>query len=147
MGTDTLRIFVDAHVFDGGYQGTRTFIKELYAELCRKGDVELYLAARDVDNLRQHFPPARNIKLLRYRSRHALTRLLIEIPLLIRTHRIDYAHFQYIAPPVKNCRFIVTTHDVLFEEYPKEFPLLYRIIRKGLYAFSACRADLLTTVS
>lgn len=147
MGANTIRIFVDAHVFDGGYQGTRTFIRELYAELCRHSDLELYLAAADTDRLRAHFPSEAHITFLRYRSRNSFSRLLWEIPALIRKHGIHYAHFQYIAPPLKNCRFIVTTHDVLFQEYPGEFPLAYRLVRKWLYRFSAARADLLTTVS
>jgi glycosyltransferase involved in cell wall biosynthesis len=147
MGANTIKIFVDAHVFDGGYQGTRTFIRELYAELCRHSDLEIFLAAADTHNLQQHFPQAANITLLRYRSRNPVTRLLLEIPALIRCYGIHYAHFQYIAPPLKNCRFIITTHDVLFQEYPREFPLPYRLIRKWLYRLSAARADLLTTVS
>lgn len=147
MGANTIRIFVDAHVFDGGYQGTRTFIKELYSELCRHGDIELFLAAANPERLKEHFPPEAPITFLRYRSRHAFSRLLWEIPALIRRHGIHYAHFQYIAPPLKNCRFIVTTHDVLFQEYPHEFPFLFRVVRKWLYRFSAARADLLTTVS
>jgi glycosyltransferase involved in cell wall biosynthesis len=147
MGDKHIRIFVDAHVFDGGYQGTRTFIKELYTELAQKEDVCLYLAARDIHNLERHFPPSHNLRLIAYRSRSSITRLLFEIPALIRRHRIHYAHFQYIAPLVKNCRFIITTHDVLFNEFPEEFPLPYRVIKKWLYRLSAGRADLLTTVS
>jgi glycosyltransferase involved in cell wall biosynthesis len=147
MGANTIKIFVDAHVFDGGYQGTRTFIRELYAELCRHSDLQLFLAAANPDRLMEHFPPDAPITFLRYRSRHSFSRLLWEIPALIRRHGIHYAHFQYVAPLLKNCRFIVTTHDVLFQEYPGEFPRGYRIIRKWLYRFSAARADLLTTVS
>jgi glycosyltransferase involved in cell wall biosynthesis len=50
-------------------------------------------------------------------------------------------------PLAKNCRFIVTTHDVIFNEYPGEFSTIYRIGKNFLYSFSAKRADILTTVS
>src|SRR5690606_26095535 len=60
---------------------------------------------------------------------------------------IDYAHFQYIAPPYKNCRQIVTTHDVIFNDYPSEFSFSYRLIKNLLFGVSARRADIISTVS
>ena len=48
-----IRIFVDAHVFDSEYQGTRTFIREIYLILAGKADLELYLAACDIENLKK----------------------------------------------------------------------------------------------
>ena len=117
-----IKIFLDAHVFDGEFQGSRTFIKELYNILLQKKDLEFYIAAYDLENLKRYFPKAENIFFIKLKKRSSILRLLIEIPQLIKKHGISYAHFQYMVPPVKNCRFIVTTHDVLFNEFPKEFP-------------------------
>ncbi len=143
----TIRLFLDAHIFDGEFQGSRTFIKELYNILLQKKDLELYIAAYDIEKLKQYFPEANNIFFIKLKTRSSVLRLLIEIPQLIKKLRIDYAHFQYMVPVVKNCRFIVTTHDVLFNEFPKEFPLWYRVSKNIQYSRAAKKADILTTDS
>jgi glycosyltransferase involved in cell wall biosynthesis len=144
---NTIKIFLDAHIFDGEFQGSRTFIKELYNMLLQKRDLELYIAAYDIENLKRYFPKADNIVFIKLKNRSSVLRLLIEIPQLIKRYGIGYAHFQYMVPPVKNCRFIVTTHDVLFNEFPEEFPLWYRISKNFLYSWGAKKADILTTDS
>ncbi|MDB5211993.1 MAG: glycosyltransferase family 4 protein [Sediminibacterium sp.] len=74
-------------------------------------------------------------------------RLLFAIPSIIKKYRIQYAHFQYIVPLYKNCRYIVTIHDVLFREYPAEFSFAYRFFKTILFRAGARRADILTTDS
>jgi glycosyltransferase involved in cell wall biosynthesis len=143
----TIRIFVDAHVFDGGYQGTRSFIKGIYTMLSEKPGVEIFLGACNIENLKQNFPDRVNIHFIQYKTRSRYRRLLFEIPGLIRENGFDYAHFQYICPPVKNCKFIVTVHDVIFNDLPGEFSTGYRLAKHYLYKRSAMQADLLTTVS
>ena len=147
MNNKRLKLFVDAHCFDGEYQGSRTFVKEVYKVLAEKKDILLYLAAHDTDKLREHFPDEENITFLKYKSRSGFFRLAYDIPRLIKKHEIDYAHFQYVSPLVKNCRQVITIHDVIFSDYPDEFAYLYRFIKKFLYKRSAARADILTTVS
>ncbi|HYM93737.1 MAG TPA: glycosyltransferase family 1 protein, partial [Chitinophagaceae bacterium] len=140
-------MFADAHVFDKEYQGTRTFIKEIYTHLAQKKDLAIYLGAYDIDNLRNIFSGFDNIHFLKYKSRSRFKRLLYDIPSVLGKYKIDYAHFQYISPLVKKCKYIVTIHDLLIYEYPKEFPLSYKILKKILFKRSASRADILTTVS
>jgi glycosyltransferase involved in cell wall biosynthesis len=147
MAERKTRLFVDAHCFDKEHQGAATFIKGIYSLLQHKNDLTIYLAAYDIDNLKKHFPGSCNIEFLKYRSRNTLSRLLFDIPALIRKHKIEYAHFQYLVPPIKNCRQILTLHDLLFCEYPNEFPRAYRIKRKFLFKRSALDADIVTTVS
>ena len=142
-----IRLLVDAHVFDDEFQGTRTFLKEIYTLLAHQEGIRLYLAAFDTENLKKVFPASDNIVFLRYNSRSGWWRLLYEIPALIRRHKIDYAHFQYITPPIKNCKWIVTIHDVIFKDYPEEFTPAYRLIKRLLFKISALRSDVLTTVS
>ncbi|MBV9986095.1 MAG: glycosyltransferase family 4 protein [Chitinophagaceae bacterium] len=141
-----IRLLVDAHTFDGEYQGTRTFIHEIYRRLALSPELELYIAAYDPVRLEQDFPVGR-IRFLKFRSRSSVFRLLVELPLLIRKHRIDYAHFQYMVPPLRNCRFIVTMHDVLFLDYPREFSLFYRLYKTWLYRHGAKKASILTVNS
>jgi glycosyltransferase involved in cell wall biosynthesis len=142
-----LKIFVDAHVFDGEFQGTRTFIKGIYSILATKPDLQLFLGAHNIDTLKKEFSENGNISFIKYKNKSSLRRLLFEIPSLIKKHHIRYAHFQYISPVIKNCKFIVTIHDLLFIDYPQEFPLLYRITRSVIFRLSAVRADIVSTVS
>ncbi|MFN8250308.1 MAG: glycosyltransferase family 1 protein [Ferruginibacter sp.] len=143
----TIKLFVDAHVFDSEYQGSRSFIKELYTALAPLPGLQVFMAAHDVTSLQKEFPLPGNIRFLQYRSRNRLYRLLVDIPSMIRQHRVDYAHFQYIVPLFKHCRYIVTIHDVLFSEHPQYFSRWYRIQKKWLYRYAAKRAAILTTVS
>jgi glycosyltransferase involved in cell wall biosynthesis len=142
-----IKLFIDAHVFDGEFQGSRTFLKEIYSILSAKEDIHLYLGAYNTGNLRKYFPAAKNISFIKYRSTSGFIRLIYDIPSIIKRYGIHYAHFQYIVPVIKNCRFIVTTHDVLFNEYPKEFPFLYRLVKNFLFRTGAKKANILTTVS
>jgi glycosyltransferase involved in cell wall biosynthesis len=142
-----IRLFVDAHVFDKEFQGTRTFLKGIYAILAQKEHIRVYLAAFDTENLKRNFPASANIVYVKYRSRSPLIRLLIDIPAIIRRYKIDYAHFQYFTPLFKNCKQIVTIHDVIFKDYPKEFSLAYSVIRRMLFRRSALQSDIITTVS
>lgn len=142
-----IRLFADAHVFDKEYQGTRTFVKEIYTQLAKNDNIEIFLGAYDTDNLRCIFHTAGNINFIKYKSRSGLRRLLYDIPTIISANKIQYAHFQYILPPVKNCRFIVTIHDVIFNEFPGEFSFPYRFSKKILYGRAASKADIITTVS
>lgn len=145
--TKRIRLFVDAHVFDGEHQGSRTFIKELYSQLAQNGNLQLFMAAYNTGHLKAQFPDATNITYVKYSSKNKLFRLLFQIPYLLKKHQIDYAHFQYMVPLIKPCRFIVTTHDVLFNDVPQYFSRWYRIQKNFLYRYAAVRADILTTVS
>src|SRR5882724_11334972 len=127
MKEQPVKLFVDAHVFDGKYQGTRTFIKEIYTIIAQKPGILLYLGANDTDNLKKYFPEQPNIFFIKYKSSSGLVRLVSDIPSIIKKNGIQYAHFQYIVPPIKNCRFIDTVHDVIFNEYPDEFSFIYRV--------------------
>ncbi|HMU09772.1 MAG TPA: glycosyltransferase family 1 protein [Ferruginibacter sp.] len=146
-GKDVIKIFVDAHVFDDKFEGTRTFIKEIYTKLSAKADVHLFLGAYDTGNLENIFPAKGNITFVKYKTKSSLIRLLFDIPFIIKKYKIRYAHFQYVTPWIKNCRFIVTTHDLLFNDHPREFPFLYRYTRNFFFKKAALKADILTTVS
>ncbi len=139
--------FVDCHVFDGNLQGTTSYIKGLYQELIKDKRKTFFLAAFDVENLQSVFGIHVNVIYLKYKSKNKYIRLLFDIPKLIKTNNIDYAHFQYIVPPIKKCKYIVTIHDVLFLDFPDSFPLLYKIKNKLLFKASAKHSDVVLTVS
>lgn len=142
-----MKLLIDCHVFDGKYQGTRTYLEGLYKEMIKHQDMEFYFAASDIDRLKSVFGEADNIHYVKLSAGGRLKRLSVEFPNIIRSYQIDYAHFQYISPLVKRCKEIVTVHDLLFLDFPKYFPLSYRLKNGFLFWKSACRADVLLTVS
>jgi glycosyltransferase involved in cell wall biosynthesis len=142
-----IKIFVDCHVFDGSFQGTRTYIQGLYQELVKDENFQFYFAASDIDNLKSIFGNQNNVIFLKYSVKNKFLRLLFNIPYLIFKHKINFAHFQYIVSPIKLCKYIVTTHDVLFIDYPKYFSVLNRILNPFLYIHGAKSAKIRLTVS
>ena len=140
-------IFVDCHVFDKGFQGTRTYIQGLYLELIKDESKHFYFASNNIENLKLVFGSQENITYISYLSKNAFIRLLLEIPVVIFKNKIDFAHFQYRVPPIKLCKYIVTTHDVLFEDFPEDFPKLNRIQSFITYKFSAKISNVIFTVS
>lgn len=146
LSASPIRLFVDAHCFDQEHQGSRRFILGLYQELSQYNDLEIFMAAHDTRQLQKLFPPGR-VHLIPYLSPSKYFRLTYDIPRLIKKYKVHIAHFQYISPFIKNCKQIVTIHDLLFKEFPEEFPFPYRLIKNFLFQRSAKKADIITTVS
>ncbi len=145
---DDFRIFVDAHVFDGPYQGTTTFIKGLYTALAKlHPELEICMGANDIRGLQQEFSGLCNCKFISYAHKTKL-RYFWDIPLILRKCKANIAHFQYVCPPVaKSTKYIVTTHDLLFNDFPEDFPMAYRFMRNIAFKKSALNSDILTTDS
>jgi glycosyltransferase involved in cell wall biosynthesis len=143
-------IFVDAHSLDKGYQGTHSFLRELYAELlgCYP-ELDVYFGTYDPALIRRIFPEIPASHILPYKKiRPLFARFIYDIPRYLRRYRFDYAHFQYLGVPWRTAtRSIVTLHDVLYLDYPGDFPWLYRWVRTILFRGSLRRADVKTTVS
>lgn len=138
------------HVFDGKHQGTRTYLKGLYTALIRlRSPFHFFFVSTKIENLKREFGEPSNISFVELKSKNKFYRLIFELPNLIRKYDIKYAHYQYISPLFKNCKTIVTTHDILFQqkEFKSFFPFKYRLINGLLFWFSAKRADILLTVS
>lgn len=142
-----LRIFVDGHVFDGAFQGTTTYLKGLYGELIKDKNLVFFIAASDTDHLQTIFGTHDNVVYLRYAAHNKFVRLLFDIPRLLLRHKIDYAHFQYVVPPLKLCKYIITVHDVLFLDFPQYFPGDYKRKNKFLFGTSTAHSDVVLTVS
>ncbi len=144
-----MRLLVDCHCFDAGEtQGINTYIRCIYQSLISiADDITFVFVAQNIPNIKRLFGEKKNIEYVQLGDHSRLYRLLVEYPRIIKRHKIDATHFQYIAPHVKGCKSIVTVHDILFEDYPNLFPLSYRLSRHFLFKESAKRADLLLTVS
>lgn len=142
-----MRLLVDAHVFDGRFQGTRTYLEGLYTHLTQHKDIEFFFASTKEEKLKDVFGEADNIHYVHLNGEGRLKRLAIEFPHIIEENKIDYAHFQYISPLFKTCREIVTLHDLLFMDFPQFFPAKYKAKNEFFFRRSAKRSDVLLTVS
>ncbi len=146
-----IKLFVDAHAFDTEYQGTQTFIRELYMGLLNTHpDLDIYWGAYRTDRIQQIFGSLVNPdNILPYRKVNSgIGRFLFDIPNYIKKYAFDFAHFQYLSPrPQSNCRYIVTLHDVLFNSFRDDFSLGYRTRRNLLFGKSIKNAAIKTTVS
>ena len=142
------RILVDCHKFDGKFEGIRTFIKGVYLSFYEiNNDFDIFLAAYDIENLKEEFKSLKGVYFIKLRFKNNIMRLLFEMPYIICKHKISFAHFQYVVPPIKLCKYIVTCHDILFNDYPEYFTLYYRYIKNFMYKNSIQRSELITTVS
>lgn len=142
-----MRLLVDCHVFDGKFQGTRTYLQGIYQNMVEHKDIDFYFAAQDIENLKKCFREGENIHYVKLTTGGSIKRLASEFPRIVKECNIDYAHYQYISTLTKCCKEIVTVHDLLFLDYPQYFSLGYRLKNGFLFKRSAKRADMLLTVS
>lgn len=141
------KIFVDCHVFDGNFQGTTTYIKGLYSEIIKDKNYHVFFGATNIEIIKDIFGTHENVTFIKYKAKNKFYRLLFDIPKIIKANKIEYAHFQYVVPPIKNCKFIVTIHDVLFLDFPEYFPFSYRVKNKFLFKRSAKCSEIVLSVS
>jgi len=146
----TKKIFIDGHSFDTQFQGTTSYLIGLYSELLKNHqDIEICIGAKNPQKAKKFFKNFSNVCFIKYKSRSSLSRIFFEIPKIINKNKFDYAHFQYVIPfrRKKGCKYLVTIHDILFEDFKEYFPFLYRIVRKFLFKYSALNAYKIFTVS
>ena len=142
------RILIDCHKFDDKFEGIRTFIKGVYLAFGKiNKDYDIYLSASDIENLEEEFKDLNGAYFIKLRFKNNIMRLLFEMPYIIYKNKISYAHFQYVVPPIKFCKYIVTCHDILFNDYPQYFTLYYRYIKNFMYRYSIKRSEIVSTVS
>lgn len=142
-----IKIFVDCHLFDKGFSGTRTYLLGIYEHFVKDVGFHFYLASNNVEQLESVFGQRDNITYVRYKYHNRILRLLFDTPAIIKKNQINYAHFQYILSPIKTGKYILTAHDVLFMDFPEYFPLLFRLTYKFLYKVGLKKADIKLTVS
>jgi glycosyltransferase involved in cell wall biosynthesis len=148
--SNKIKVFVDASQFSKEFQGTRTYIKELYISLAKSSpDFEINLAIIPNEKLEKEFSAISNIGFIYLKKVDWFKRMNFEIPRLIKQGNYTHAHFQYTIPfnRSKSCKYIVTIHDILFNDFPSLFPIIYRISRNILFSYAARNADYLLTVS
>ena len=149
MSKRKIRLLIDARVLEGEAQGSATYVRELYRAFMKAyGDqYELFFASENEQAIRDQFPKDCQLGWIPLHT-GSRTRLYGQVfPRLIKEWQIDWAHFQYMVPFFKKCGHIVTTHDVLFLDFPQQFPWIYRTSRRFLFKLAFWNSDIKITVS
>lgn len=141
------RILVDGHVLDGLKQGTCSYIAGLYSEVAKDDRFEIFMATSEISSFEEYFGKNSPLKWVELHDQNRYQRLAFGFDKLCDEIRPDYCHFQYVTPLRKRCKWINTIHDVLFLDYPEDFPLSYRLKNHALFRLSALRSDIVLTVS
>lgn len=144
------RIGIDFHVVDGIFQGSRTFVLELFSEVIRiSPDIHFVLFLENADLLRAFSPTfnENNVELVHMPHTNPIKRLCWQLPLLQRKYRLDILHNQYILPIPSYSTGILTIHDILFESHPQFFKFLFKFRSSILVRLSAWRAQHIFTIS
>ena len=113
-----MRIGVDCHVLSDKFQGSRTYLYNLYRAIVAQGSSHDFVffghwngtMPFGEDSLHAEFP-----------SRRRWRRLTFETAGLLKEHQVAIYHTQYIAPLLVPANSLVTVHDILFETHPHFF--------------------------
>lgn len=142
------RVGIDAHVLDGKYQGTRTWILEILRRApLLAPDMTFVVYSADPDHVAGLLGPGVPFEHRVLPAGGPLGRNLRFWPAAIRRDRLDLLVTQYFSPPRDARRQLVVVHDVLFETHPRFFGWKTRWRNKLLVGWSVRRAGAVATVS
>lgn len=140
-----MRVGVDAHVLDGKYQGSRTWLLELLRRApALDPDVTFVVYTTDPAAAAALLP---DVEHRRLPAAGPVRRNLVDLPLAMRRDRLDLLLTQYFTALTHPSRQVVVVHDVLFETHPQFFPPRTRWRNRLLVRWSARRAGRVLTVS
>lgn len=144
--TDVMKIGVDLHVIDGKYQGSRTYLEEIYREAVGIGGDLKYIFF--VDKAREREDGwGEGSSFVSYNTKSKFRRLSLTAATLARKTGIDIFHFTYISPLAMPCRTVLSVHDILFETSPEFFTKAFLLRSKYLVKRSVKRASHIFTIS
>jgi glycosyltransferase involved in cell wall biosynthesis len=139
-----MRLGVDAHVLQGKFQGSRTYLWNLYRAYLERRPAHDAIFFGD---WRGEAPFGESHVHTDFPSRSRLRRILVDAARTSRDHRIGVFHCQYIAPFGLKIPTVVTIHDILFESHPTYFDFAQRLRNRLLVRRSANMAAQVHTVS
>ena len=143
----SLRVGVDAHVLDGRYQGSRTWLLEILRRApALAPEITFVVYTADPGNAARLLDsaPVEHRTLVPV---NPIKRNLLTWPRAIADDRLDLLVTQYFCSPRAAGSQVPVIHDVLFETHPEFFPFKYRWRNRLLVSWSAKKARLVMTVS
>jgi len=139
-----MRIGVDCHVLAGKYQGSRTYLSNLYREVLKLDGTNEYLF---FGHWNGSSPFGSTVRYVEYRSVSRWKRLTYQTRPLARQHEVALFHSTYIAPLMIPCNSLLTVHDILFKTHPLFFKKSLVMRNRLLVRHSAKRAKQVHTIS
>src|SRR5436190_19463248 len=115
-----MNIGIDAHMLGHNETGNETYVLELVRALAqRESSDTFFIYVEDPAALPEQVRQARTMKVVLYKTRSGVARLLWEIPQRAAQDRLDVMHISYNAPLrlPSTCALVVTIHDISFEEH------------------------------
>lgn len=140
----SLRIGVDAHVLSGKFQGSRTYLLNLYQEVLRLDKNTEYMFFGHWDGSAPFGPAAQHVD---FPSHSRWKRLTFQTAPIARKFGIDIFHSNFISPIYLPCYSLLTIHDLLFETHSQYFEKKQEWRNKLLVQFAARQAAQIHTVS
>lgn len=143
------RIGVDFHVFDGKFQGSRSHLLGVYAEmvaLCPQHQFFFFLGQTRALGAITAFQRS-NVTIVHMPPANPLVRLAWLLPRLRKQYKLDILHTQYVLPLWPAQGNAVTIHDVLFEPFPEFFTPRFVLRSRIMMRWAARHTDILFTVS
>lgn len=143
-----IKILVDVTAIDKIYQGSNTYIYQLYKAINEiNPNIYLFFISSNKEPLSKYFGEFKNSTLLTYSSENKLVQMYWEIPKILKSIQPDYAHFQYVSPLKSNVKYILTIHDLLIFSHSHFFKRKFSLPRKLLYNYSIKNAERVVSVS
>lgn len=139
-----MRIGIDCHVLTGKFQGSRTYLINLYKSLL---DIDIANEYLFFGHWNEYAPFGDKVQYIDYGSYSRLKRLTHKANYLLEQSGIEVFHSQYIAPIILSCKSLLTIHDILFETHPQYFARTQLLRNKIFIRYSAQKAQQVHTVS
>lgn len=142
-----MRVALDVHSIGMCKTGNETYIRNLVENLSALNAEELELHYYHTMPKHKFDHASWRGEVHHLRPHNPMLRIPFAFPAALLAHKIDLAHFQYVAPPLCSCPTIVTIHDISFEFFPEYFNPRERARMKLLIPLSGRRAAHVITIS
>jgi glycosyltransferase involved in cell wall biosynthesis len=138
---NTRKVAVDVHGFSKLYQGSRTFLLNLYSALSQiRPDIEIVTFG-------SHSRPTFGNRHIPLELSSPIQRLIVGPDLLFWRQGIKMAHYQYFCPIFSTITSIITIHDILPITHPQYFSPRFASKFRTMIGISIKRATHINVVS
>ena len=143
------KVYIDALVLDGEYQGSVTYVVQLIHFLVNQRDLEVYVGLHDLKSVDRHSLRLNRENIILIRRTNRAVKYLITLPLMLFNLKPDLAIFQYYSPLFHHnrTRIILIIHDMLMHDMPEFFAESKLSLKLSLLRISVKKASYIFTVS
>jgi glycosyltransferase involved in cell wall biosynthesis len=129
-----MNIGVDFHLVTGKFQGSRTYLYNVYKKIGQLDRVNNYYFLynhADKDKHSLSFGTS-----LYWNTNSGIKRLLIKTKQISQKNNFDFFHFQHLAPIVCPSKIVLTIHDIIYLTHPEYFRPWFRFRSSRLIRYS-----------